>query len=297
MVFMTSAPLPWHLRDRTVDCSARTQVMGILNVTPDSFSDGGRHFDPEVAVAAGLQMVADGADLLDVGGESTRPGSEAVPAAEEVDRVVPVIKRLAAEVDVPISIDTRKHEVAEAALDAGAAIVNDVSAGEHDPRIFEVVRASAAGLVLMHMRGDPDTMTRLTYYDDVVREVKDYLRGRVAVAVEAGIPWEALAVDPGLGFAKTTPQSFLLMKETSAFLEFERPVLVGPSRKSFIGHVLGTEVTERMEGTAGAVAYLAANGAHIVRVHDVKEMVRVVRVVDAIRAASAAAARTEPEPS
>jgi dihydropteroate synthase len=272
-------------------------VMGILNVTPDSFSDGGRHFDPEVAVAAGVQMVADGADFLDVGGESTRPGSEAVPSAEEIDRVVPVVKRLAAEVEAPISIDTRKHEVAEAALDAGAAIVNDVSAGEHDPRMFEIVRTAAAGFVLMHMRGEPNTMTQLTDYDDVVGEVKRYLRRRVDAAVEAGVAWEALAVDPGLGFAKTTPQSLLLMKEMSQFIDLGRPVLVGPSRKSFIGHVLGTEVTERLEGTAGAVAYMAANGAHIVRVHDVKEMVRVVRVVDAIRGASAGSARTEPEPS
>jgi dihydropteroate synthase len=296
MARMTSA-LPWRLRDRTIDCSARTLVMGILNVTPDSFSDGGRHFDPEVAVASGVQMVADGADLLDVGGESTRPGSEAVPPTQEIDRVVPVIKRLAAEVDVPISIDTRKHEVAEAALDAGAAVVNDVSAGERDPRMFDVVRTAQAGLVLMHMRGEPNTMTKLTHYDDVVGEVRDYLRRRVEMAVEAGIAWEALAVDPGLGFAKTTPQSLLLMKETSAFLDLGRPVLVGPSRKSFIGHVLDTEVDERLEGTAGAVAYVAANGAQIVRVHDVKEMVRVVRVVDAIRAASPTAARTEPEPS
>jgi dihydropteroate synthase len=290
-------PLEWRLRDRTVDCSARTLVMGILNVTPDSFSDGGRHFDPEVAVAAGVQMAADGADLLDVGGESTRPGSDAVPASEEVDRVIPVIKRLAAEVEATISIDTRKHDVAEAALDAGASIVNDVSAGEHDPRMFEIVRGFGAGMVLMHMRGEPNTMTLLTDYDDVVGEVKDYLGWRVDVAVDAGISWEALAVDPGLGFAKTTPQSLLLMKETSEFLDLGRPVLVGPSRKSFIGHILGTEVSERAEGTAGAVAYMAARGAHIVRVHDVKEMVRVVRVVDAIRAANLTAARTEPEPS
>jgi dihydropteroate synthase len=279
---MAGDRVQWRLRETTIDCSTRTLVMGILNVTPDSFSDGGRHFDPEVAVAAGIQMVADGADILDVGGESTRPGSEAVPAGEEIDRVVPVIKRLATEVAAPISIDTRKARVADAALYAGAAIVNDVSAGEHDPGVFEVVRASEAGFVMMHMRGEPNTMTELTDYDDVVGEVKDYLRRRMQAAVEAGIAREALAVDPGLGFAKTTPQSLLLMRETSAFLDLGRPILVGPSRKSFIGHVLGTEVTERMEGTAGAVAYVAAKGAHIVRVHDVKEMVRVVRVVDAI---------------
>jgi len=256
--------------------------MGILNVTPDSFSDGGRHFDPEVAVAAGILMVADGADILDVGGESTRPGSNAVPAAEEIDRVAPVIKRLAAEVEVPISIDTRKGDVARAALEAGASIVNDVSAGEHDPRILNVVRDSGAGCVLMHMRGEPNTMTELTDYDDVVAEVRGYLRRRMDVAEEAGIAIDALAIDPGLGFAKTTPQSLLLMRETSMFLDLGRPLLVGPSRKSFIGHVLGTEVDERLEGTAAAVAYMAARGAHIVRVHDVKEMVRVVRVVDAI---------------
>jgi dihydropteroate synthase len=296
MPCVTKADMTWRVRHSTLDCSARTLVMGILNVTPDSFSDGGRHFDPEVAVAAGTQMVVDGADLLDVGGESTRPGSQAVPAADEIDRVVPVIKRLAAEVDVPVSIDTRKHEVAEAALDGGAAIVNDVSAGEHDPRMFEVIRTSGAGFVLMHMRGAPNTMTELTEYEDVVGEVKAYLRRRIDAAVEAGIPLDALAVDPGLGFAKTTPQSLLLMKGTAAFLDLDRPLLVGPSRKSFIGHVLRAEVNERLEGTAGAVAYLATRGAHIVRVHDVKEMVQVVRVVDAIQGATEEAARTEPEP-
>jgi dihydropteroate synthase len=260
--------------------------MGIINVTPDSFSDGGRHFDPEVAVAAGLRMVADGADVLDVGGESTRPGSESVPFAREIDRVVPVIKRLAAEVDVPISIDTRKAEVAEAALASGATIVNDVSAGEFDPRIVDVSRDAGAGLVLMHMRGTPETMTGLTDYDDVVREVHDYLAMRLQAAIDAGVDGERVALDPGLGFAKTTPQSLLLMKEAGAFLDLGRPLVVGPSRKSFIGHVLGLEVTERLEGTAGAVAWLASRGALVVRVHDVRETVRVVRVVDAIRAAA-----------
>jgi dihydropteroate synthase len=289
--------MSWHLRDSIIDCSDRTLVMGILNVTPDSFSDGGRHFDPEVAVATGIQMVIDGADILDVGGESTRPGSEAVGVAEEIDRVVPVLKRLAAEVEVPISVDTRKHEVAEAAVDAGAAIINDVSAAEHDPLMFDVVRASEAGFVLMHMRGEPNTMTQLVDYDDVVGEVKDYLLRRLQAAVESGIAWEAIAIDPGLGFAKTTSQSLLLMKETAVFLDLGRPLLMGPSRKSFIGHVLGTDVNERLEGTAGAVAFVAASGAHIVRVHDVKEMSRVVRVVDAIRRATPDAARTDPEPA
>ncbi len=256
--------------------------MGVINVTPDSFSDGGRFFDPEVAVAAGTQMVEAGADILDVGGESTRPGARTVPATQERDRVVPVVKRLAAEVDVPISVDTRKAEVATAALEAGASIVNDVSAGS-DPGMFEAVRSTGAGMVLMHMRGDPSTMQQLTDYRDVVEEVKVYLRERVEAAAAAGIPNEHLAVDPGLGFAKTADQSLLLMRDIHRFVELRAPIVVGPSRKSFIGNVLGTEVDQRLEGTAAAVAWLAARGAHVVRVHDVLEMVRVVRVVDAIR--------------
>ena len=281
----------WRAGDRTLECGPRTLLMGILNVTPDSFSDAGVHLDPEMAVADGIRMVADGADILDVGGESTRPGSEPVPVEEELRRVLPVVKRLAAEVDVPVSIDTRKAEVAEAAVEAGASIVNDVSAGEHDPRILGVVRDSGAGLILMHMRGEPSTMQRLTEYEDVVGEVRRYLERRLGAARDAGIALERLAVDPGLGFAKTTPQSLLLMKEIPRFQELGRPVVVGPSRKSFIGHVLETEVTERMMGTAGAVAWLAAHGAHVVRVHDVRDMARVVKVVDAIRAATAEAAR------
>jgi dihydropteroate synthase len=250
-------------------------------VTPDSFSDGGRYFDPELAVSAGIRMAEEGADFLDVGGESTRPGAEPVPASAEIDRVMPVVKRLASEVEVPVSVDTRKAEVARAALDAGAVIVNDVTAGS-DPEMFEVVRALGAGLVLMHMRGEPQSMQQLTDYHDVVAEVRDYLAARVDAAVQAGIDRECLAVDPGLGFAKDAGQNYVLMRSVRAFLDLGRPVLVGPSRKSFIGKILGTEADERLEGTAGAVAWLAGQGAHVVRVHDVKEMVRVVRVVDAI---------------
>jgi dihydropteroate synthase len=256
--------------------------MGIINVTPDSFSDGGRFVDPEVAVAAGIDMAADGADILDVGGESTRPGSDPVPVEHELDRVVPVIKRLAAEVDVPISVDTRRADVAQAAFEVGAAIVNDVTAGS-DPAMFEVVRKADAGMVLMHMRGEPKTMQQQTDYEDVVADVRGYLAERVEAAVQAGIERERLAVDPGLGFAKTEPQNYLLMRDIATFLDLGRPVLVGPSRKSFIGKVLGTEVNQRLEGTAGAVAWMAGQGAHVVRIHDVKEMVRVLRVVDAIR--------------
>jgi len=258
--------------------------MGIINVTPDSFSDGGRFFDPEVAVAAGIEMAASGADILDVGGESTRPGSDPVPVDQELDRVVPVIKRLATEVSIPVSIDTRRAEVARAALELGASVVNDVTSGS-DPSMFEVTREAGAGMVLMHMRGEPKTMQQQTDYDDVVAEVKVYLGERVEAAMRAGIDRERLAVDPGLGFAKTEPQNYVLMRNIASFLDLGRPVLVGPSRKSFIGKVLGTEVDQRMEGTAGAVAWMAGQGAHVVRVHDVREMVRVVRVVDAIRRA------------
>src|SRR5918999_4048610 len=271
----------WRAGPHDLQCGARTLVMGILNVTPDSFSDGGRFFDPEMAVNRGMEMVGDGADIIDVGGESTRPGSDPVSVEDERERVVPVIKRLAAEVHVPISVDTRKHQVAEASVDAGASIVNDVTSGS-DPEMFRLVRATEAGMVLMHMKGEPKTMQESPHYDDVVREVHDYLESRLQAAVDAGVPVDRLCVDPGLGFGKTTEHSLLLMQQTEALLDLGRPVLVGPSRKSFIGDAQGTEVTDRLEGTAGAVAYMVAKGAHIVRVHDVMEIARVVRVVDAI---------------
>lgn len=271
----------WRAGPHALDCRARTLVMGILNVTPDSFSDGGQFFDPETAVSRGIEMVSDGADIIDVGGESTRPGSDPVSVDAELERVVPVIKRLAAEVQVPISVDTRRYLVAEAAVDAGAAIVNDVTAGS-DQEMFPLVRDRGVGMVLMHMKGEPKTMQQNPEYNDVVREVHDYLEVRVQAAVDAKVSWEQLCVDPGLGFGKTTDHSLRLMKDTDTFLDLGRPVLVGPSRKSFIGDALGTEVTDRLEGTAGAVAYMVMKGAHIVRVHDVREIARVARVVDAI---------------
>lgn len=281
---MTPA-LRWRAGSTALDLGERTLVMGIVNVTPDSFSDGGAHFGADAAVAGGLAMAEAGADILDIGGESTRPGAQQVPVREECERVVPVIARLVAETGLPISVDTRKAEVARAAVDAGASIVNDVTAGR-DPAMFGVVREGGAGMVLMHMRGDPATMQQLTVYDDVVGEVRDVLAERVRAAVAAGIDEACLAVDPGLGFAKTGPQSLLLMREIARFADLGRPVVAGPSRKSFVGAVLGTEVHDRLEGTAGAVAWLAANGTNVVRVHDVPQMVRVVRMVDAIRGAA-----------
>ncbi len=256
--------------------------MGIVNVTPDSFSDGGVYADIDDAVKHAGQMVVDGADLLDVGGESTRPGSEVVPADEEIRRVVPVIRGIVDDLpDVPVSVDTRKADVARAAVEAGASIVNDVSAGD-DPAMFDVVAEAGAGMILMHMKGDPKTMQDDPVYYDVVAEVRGFLSDRVEAAVTAGIEMDRLCVDPGIGFGKTLEHNVAILHEIRAFHHLGVPVLVGPSRKRFIGTLTGTEVGDRIEGTAGVVAWCAAEGVDIVRVHDVKEMARVVRVVDAI---------------
>ncbi|HEY8117520.1 MAG TPA: dihydropteroate synthase [Actinomycetota bacterium] len=277
----------WRVGDRAFDCSERTLVMGILNVTPDSFSDGGRFLDRATAVAHATLMVDDGADILDVGGESTRPGSAPVSADEELERVHPVIERLAElHPGVPISIDTRKAEVAAEALDAGATIVNDVSGGA-DPAMFDVVRDREAAIVLMHMQGDPTTMQEAPHYDDVVGEVHEYLRQRIEVAELAGIDAERIAIDPGIGFGKGLDHNLELMHGVDALLDLGRPVMVGPSRKKFIGTILDLPEEERVEGTVGAVVWMVARGAHLVRVHDVKVVVRAVRVSDAIAKAGA----------
>jgi dihydropteroate synthase len=272
----------WLAGSHVIECADRTHVMGVLNVTPDSFSDGGRFLDHETAVRHGIRMVEEGADIIDVGGESTRPGSESVSTDDELARVLPVIKRLAAELDVPVSVDTRRAEVAAAALDAGAVIVNDVTAGR-DPDMFRVVAGWGAGMVLMHMLGEPRSMQDDPRYEDVVNDIRGFLGHRVVAAVSAGVRVDALAVDPGLGFGKTLHHNLVLMRDVAAFLDLGRPVVIGPSRKSFIGRILDdAPVDDRLGGTAGAVAWLAGRGAHVVRVHDVREMKSVVRVVDAI---------------
>jgi dihydropteroate synthase len=256
--------------------------MGILNVTPDSFSEGGRFFDRYDAVKHAAQMVTDGADIVDVGGESTRPGSDPIPADEELKRVLPVIERIVEEIPhTPISIDTRKAAVASAALEAGATIVNDVSAGA-DPAMFDVVREHDAAVVLMHMKGEPKTMQEAPMYDDVVGEVHEFLRERIQAAEFAGIDPERIAIDPGIGFGKDLGHNLELMQRADAFLDLGRPLLVGPSRKRFIGAILDLPEDQRVEGTIGAAAWMVARGAHIVRVHDVREVVRGIRVVDAI---------------
>lgn len=270
---------------RALDLGARTLVMGIVNVTPDSFADGGLRLDPGRAIDDALALEAEGADLIDVGGESTRPGADPLPAAEELARVLPVVGGLAGRLRVPISIDTYKTEVARAALDAGAAIVNDVSGLRYDPALAGVVAARGAALVLMHNRGRSREMYRGAVYGALAREVAAELGASIDQAVAAGVARERLIVDPGIGFAKRAEHSFAALAQLDALAALDRPVLVGPSRKSFLIAALGERPPSAREwGTAAAVAAAVLAGAHIVRVHGVREMVEVVRVADAIRA-------------
>ena len=263
------------------DFLSRTHIMGILNVTPDSFSDGGLYFEPMRAVERGLQMAEEGADIIDIGGESTRPGSQSVTAIQEIERVVPVIEHLVRGVTIPLSIDTSKASVAEAALRAGASIVNDVSGATFDPELMHVVKRHSATLVLMHMKGSPKTMQQNPQYENVIREVFEFLSIQKGKASERGIT--QIIVDPGIGFGKDLGQNLDLMKGLNTFSLLGCPVLVGPSRKSFIGKLLDLPVEERMEGTAAAVTACILRGANIIRVHDVKEMKRVARVADALK--------------
>jgi dihydropteroate synthase len=274
----------WRCRDHVLPLGERTLLMGIVNVTPDSFSDGGMFPDADAAIAHGVRLAADGADILDIGGESTRPGSDAVPVEEELARVVPVVAGLceAAPDHVALSVDTRRPDVARAAIAAGASIVNDVTAAAH-PEMFPLVRDAGAGLVLMHMLGEPKTMQDDPRYGNVVAEVRGFLEGRIEAAVAAGVPRDRLCVDPGIGFGKNLDHNIALLRSITAFEQLGVPLMVGASRKRFIGQLSGVDdPAERMEGTAGAVAWCAANGVDVVRVHDVRAMARVVRVVDAI---------------
>jgi dihydropteroate synthase len=262
----------------------RTLIMGVINVTPDSFSDGGRLLDPTQAIEAGVRMAAEGADLIDVGGESTRPGADPIDEAEERRRVVPVIEGLVG-AGVPISVDTYRAATAEAALSAGAALVNDISGLRYDPELAGVVATRGAAIVLMHTRGRSREMYQQASYHDVVSEVLDELRQSIAFATAAGIQSDHLIVDPGLGFAKEAVHSYEVLAGLSAFAELGRPLLVGPSRKSFLAKPLGGSVPprERDWATAAAVTAAVLAGAHIVRVHAVRDMLQVVRVADEIR--------------
>ena len=275
----------WRCRGLVLPVAQRVHVMGILNVTPDSFSDGGLFAGEAAAIEHGVAMAAEGADIVDVGGESTRPGAREVAPDEEAARVVPVIRALAREVDVPISVDTTKAQVARAALEAGAVIVNDVSAMRADPAMPGVVAASGAGVVLMHMLGSPKTMQSDPRYGDVVGEVAAALLDWAAGAEALGIGRDRIVLDPGIGFGKTAAHNLSLLRHLDRLVSTGYPVLAGPSRKSFIGLTLGVPLEERLEGTAAVVAWSVARGARILRVHDVRPMVRVVRMTEAILAA------------
>lgn len=260
---------------------ARPRVMGILNVTPDSFSDGGRFGSPEEAVEAGLAMFAEGADIVDVGGESTRPGADPVTPDEEAARVLPVVEELAGAGCV--SIDTRNAATARAALAAGAAVINDVS-GFRDPAMIEVAAASDCGVVVMHMLGEPKTMqAEEPHYDDVVVEVRDYLATQAAMLEEAGMVRDRIAIDPGIGFGKTVEHNLTLIRDVGEFAATGYPVVLGASRKSFIGAVLGIEdPKQRVAGSLAVAAFAWLRGAHVLRVHDVRETVEVLRMVEAL---------------
>ncbi len=267
--------------------------MGIVNVTPDSFYDGGRFADPGRAVEHGLSLASEGADILDVGGESSRPGSDPVPAEEERRRVVPVIAELRRRTATLISVDTTKLEVAEAALDAGADIVNDISASGLDPRVLVLAARHGAGFVMMHMKGTPKTMQDAPRYDDAVAEIRAFLAGKIAAALASGLAVESIVLDPGIGFGKCLEDNLVLLNHLDALASLDRPVLVGVSRKAFIGRLLDAAPDDRLEGTIAAAVLGVVRGAHILRVHDVQAVGRAARVADAILAAPPGPAPTE----
>ncbi|MGB9858573.1 MAG: dihydropteroate synthase [Moorellaceae bacterium] len=260
----------------------RTYIMGILNVTPDSFSDGGLYFEVERAVRRAWEMVAAGADIIDIGGESTRPGADPLPLEEELRRVIPVVDRLVREVRVPLSVDTYKAEVARQALEHGATMINDISGLRADPEMVRVVARFGCPVVVMHIKGTPKNMQDNPTYEDVIAEVKEYLRQGVDLAAAAGLEREKVIVDPGIGFGKTLEHNLKILQCLDEFKTLGQPLLVGTSRKSFIGKLLGLPVNERLWGTAATVALSIVKGADIVRVHDVREMKQVAEVTDAV---------------
>ncbi len=269
-------------KERIVTLSARPLIMGIVNVTPDSFFDGGRFLDPEAAVAHALRLVQEGADLLDIGAESTRPGSVPVEESEERRRLIPVVAAVAKAVSVPISVDTSKAVVAKAAIDAGAVMVNDVTALRGDPAMVDLIAMSGAGVVLMHMQGTPQTMQLAPRYHDVVEEVGDFLAERVRFATERGVPKSQIMLDPGIGFGKTLAHNLDLLAQLRTFTKLGLPLLIGPSRKAFIGQLVEHSMQDRAWGTAGVIALSVEQGANVLRVHDVAAMKDVVRVATAI---------------
>ena len=274
--------LSW--RNFCFDFSIKTHIMGILNVTPDSFSDGGLYFNKTTAVKRAFQMVEEGADIIDIGGESTRPGSETITIEEELRRTIPVIESLSKKTKIPLCIDTYKSEVAKRALDAGASMVNDISGLRFDPKMPKVVSEYKVPAVIMHIRGTPRDMQQNPVYEALIPELMDYLRNGMMIARQSGISEDMIVIDPGIGFGKTFDHNLQIIHNLQEFTLLRKPILIGPSRKAFIGRILGdVPITERLEGTAAAVAISIINGANIIRAHDVKEIVKVAKVADAIK--------------
>ena len=281
-----------RLPSRTLALGERTLVMGVLNVTPDSFSDGGLYFDSAAAVARALEMERAGADMIDVGGESTRPGADRISASDEIRRILPVLEKLRGRLKIPISIDTSKAEVAEAATKQGAQIINDVTALRSDPRLAQVAARQKVPIILMHMRGDPRTMQKRPFARDVMRDVSTGLRRAVGIARRAGVPRAQIVLDPGIGFGKSAAQNYELLQKLPELARLGHALLVGTSRKSFLAKVPGAaQDADRIWGTAATVAASILGGAHIVRVHDVAEMVGVARVTDAVLRPQSVSAR------
>jgi dihydropteroate synthase len=262
----------------------RPLIMGVLNVTPDSFSDGGRYSAVESAIAHAQQLAADGADLIDIGGESTRPGSQRVAPAEQIRRIVPVLDAVASKLPVVWSIDTRSGEVAAAAIDGGASVINDISAGRDDPAMFRLAAQRRVPIILMHMQGEPQTMQKNPHYTDVIAEVKSFFVERMAAAKSAGVNADQILLDLGIGFGKNVNHNLTLIREMRQFKQLAHPMVIGTSRKGFIGTISGEpQPNQRLFGTAASVAWSIANGADIVRVHDVEPMLKVLRVIRAIQ--------------
>ena len=271
-----------NCRGKQLSFGPRTLIMGILNVTPDSFSDGGSYLDVAAAISHAKEMVEDGADIIDIGGESSRPGASPASTEEELARVLPVVEGLVDEISVHVSIDTCKSEVARRSLEAGAHIVNDITALQGDAEMAKVVVEMNAGVILMHMSGTPRTMQHSPVYNDVVSEVSSWLQRRIEEAETGGIPPDRIVIDPGIGFGKTVDHNLEILRRLDEFRHLNKPILIGTSRKSFIGKILDLPVNNRIEGTAATITWAIAHGADMVRVHDVKTMRRVARMTDAL---------------
>jgi dihydropteroate synthase len=277
------AAILWKIAGQSFDLSERAMIMGVVNVTPDSFSDGGKFFDPRRAVNHARQMASDGAQIIDIGGESTRPGADAVAAKDELTRVLPVIANLRASSDTLISIDTAKASVARAALDAGASIINDVTGARSDDAMLPLVAQRGAAVIIMHMQGTPRTMQDAPHYDDVVGEIREFFRQQYTRAIESGVDPMAIAFDPGIGFGKTLKHNLELLRCLPELRIEDRPLVVGVSRKSFLGKVLGSaELEDRLAPTVALTGLLRERGANVVRVHDVKPNVAALRVTEAL---------------